>query len=406
MLNDNTIREHKLSVVRLLQPRGAVLSTLLKVAMKRWSIYEEDSRVNDASGELTLTYDEAGYGTSSQLVVDYIGYEHFDLRVTIDNVTTRPIDLGRCRYRIAGALDSTIVGRLTSETIVQVGLGESSIWISTTDDEYCLNRPRNHGRPVHSGSSYRKAYQNPSDEPSVRISTTNAEFRKILNKCKGGAFCIVSRDNRIGIYNSESEQPVVTPVNTDYSIEDGVKCRNAIASVDYQMLYFALYRRKQNLEGLINTINQGSADYDITEYGIIDGKVYLVISGEGISARLLFTTTSATDTGVEIPGMQQSKKRSRRPSSTQSQIDAGRLEQLAASLAESSQVLPVDTAVEFTEEETTRLNLWLQAHSQWVTYRNQSPSTSRQVWFSHYSMMLIQTGEAPDELDFQIMSKV
>ena len=406
MLNDNTIREHKLSVVRLLQPRGAVLSTLLKVAMKRWSIYEEDSRVNDASGELTLTYDEAGYGTSSQLVVDYIGYEHFDLRVTIDNVTTRPIDLGRCRYRIAGALDSTIVGRLTSETIVQVGLGESSIWISTTDDEYCLNRPRNHGRPVHSGSSYRKAYQNPSDEPSVRISTTNAEFRKILNKCKGGAFCIVSRDNRIGIYNSESEQPVVTPVNTDYSIEDGVKCRNAIASVDYQMLYFALYRRKQNLEGLINTINQGSADYDITEYGIIDGKVYLVISGEGISARLLFTTTSATDTGVEIPGMQQSKKRSRRPSSTQSQIDAGRLEQLAASLAESSQVLPVDTAVEFTEEEATRLNLWLQAHSRWVTSRNQSPSISRQVWFSHYSMMLIQTGEAPDELDFQIMSKV
>jgi len=405
VLNDNTIREHKLSVVRLLQPRGAVLSTLLKVAMKRWSIYEEDSRVNDASGELTLTYDEAGTATSSQLVVDYIGYEHFDLRVTIDDVTTRPINLGRCRYRIAGALDSTIVGRLTSETIVQVGLGESSIWISTTEDEYCLNRPRNNGRPVHTGSSYRKAYQNPSDEPSVRISTTNAEFRKILNKCKGGAFCIVSRDNRIGIYNSESEQPVVTPVNTDYSIEDGVKCRNAIASVDYQMLYFALYRRKQNLEGLITTINQAE-DYDITEYGIIDGKVYLVISGEGISARLLFTTTGITDTGVEIPGMQQSKKRGRRPSSTQSQTDAGRLEQLATSLAESSQVLPVDTAVEFTEEETTRLNLWLQAHTRWVTYRNQSPSTSRQVWFSHYSMMLIQTGEAPDELDFQIMSKV
>mgnify|MGYP001461460370 CR=1 FL=1 len=405
MLNDNTIREHKLSVVRLLQPRGAVLSTLLKVAMKRWSIYEEDSRVNDASGELTLTYDEAGTATSSQLVVDYIGYEHFDLRVTINDVTTRPINLGRCRYRISGALDSTMVGRLTSEMIVQVGLGESSTWIATTEDEYCLNRPRNNGRPVHSGESYRKAYQNPSDEPSVIISTTNAEFRKILNKCKGGAFCIVSRDNRIGIYNSESEQPVVTPVNTDYSIEDGVKCRNAIASVDYQMLYFALYRRKQNLEGLITTINQAE-DYDITEYGIIDGKVYLVISGEGISARLLFTTTGATDTGVEIPEIKERKKRTRRSSSTQSQTDAGRLEQLATSLAESSQVLPVDTAVEFTEEETTRLNLWLQAHTRWVTYRNQSPSTSRQVWFSHYSMMLIQTGEAPDELDFQIMSKV
>jgi len=405
VLNDNTIREHKLSVVGLLTNHGTMLSVLLNMAMKRWSIYEEDSRVNDASGELTLTYDEAGSATSSQLVVDYIGYEHFDLRVTIDDVTTRPINLGRCRYRIAGALDSTIVGRLVSEMIVQVGLGESSIWIATTEEEYCLNRPRNNGRPVHSGSSYRKAYQNPSDEPSVRISTTNAEFRKILNKCKGGAFCIVSRDNRIGIYNSESEQPVVTPVNTDYSIEDEVKCRNAIASVDYQMLYFALYRRKQGLEGLINTINQ-AADCDITEYGIIDGKVYLVISGEGISARLLFTTTGATDTGVEIPEMKERKKRSRRSSSTQSQTDAGRLEQLVASLAESSQVLPVDAAVEFTEEEATRLNLWLQAHSQWVTSRNQSPSISRQVWFSHYSMMLIQTGEAPDELDFQIMSKV
>lgn len=373
--------------------------------MKRWSIYEEDSRVNDASGELTLTYDEAGSATSSQLVVDYIGYEHFDLRVTIDDVTTRPVNLGRCRYRIAGALDSTIVGRLAGEMIVQVGLGESSIWIATTEDEYCLNRPRNNGQPVHSGSSYRKAYQNPSDEPSVRISTTNAEFRKILNKCKGGAFCIVSRDNRIGIYNSESEQPVVTPVNTDYSIEDEVKCRNAIASVDFQMLYFALYRRKRGLEGLISTINHGQ-DGDITEYGIIDGKVYLVISGEGISARLLFTTTGATDTGVEIPEIQKRKKRTRRSGPTQSQTDAGRFEQLETSLADSLQASPVDAAVEFTEEEATRLNLWLQAHSRWVTSRNQSPSTSRQVWFSHYSMMLIQAGESPDELDFQIMSKV
>jgi hypothetical protein len=296
--------------------------------------------------------------------------------------------------------------QLNGNLITAIGLGESSIWIATTDDEYCLNRPRNEGQPVHSGESYRKAYQNPSDEPSVRISTTNAEFRKILNKCKGGAFCIVSRDNRIGIYNSESGQPVVTPVNTDYTIEDGVKCRNAIASVDYQMLYFALYRRKQGLEGLINTINLGSADYDITEYGIIDGRVYLVISGEGISARLLFTTTGATDTGVEIPEMKERKKRTRRSSSAQSQTDVRRLEQLVTSLEEGLQVSPIEPAVEFTEEEATRLNLWLQAHSQWVTSRNQSPSTSRQVWFSHYSMMLIQTGEAPDELDFQIMSKV
>jgi hypothetical protein len=199
---------------------------------------------------------------------------------------------------------------------------------------------------------------------------------------------------------------VVTPVNTDYTIEDGVKCRNAIASVDYQMLYFALYRRKQGLEGLINTINLGSADYDITEYGIIDGRVYLVISGEGISARLLFTTTGATDTGVEIPEMKERKKRTRRSSSAQSQTDVRRLEQLVTSLEEGLQVSPIEPAVEFTEEEATRLNLWLQAHSQWVTSRNQSPSISRQVWFSHYSMMLIQTGEAPDELDFQIMSKV
>lgn len=406
MLNDNTIREHKLSVVRLSESYGTMLSTLLQVAMKRWSIYEVDVRSSDADGSLTLTYDEAGGATSSQLVVDYIGYEHFDLRVTIDDVTTRPIDLGRCRYRIAGALDSTMARQLNGNLITAIGLGESSIWIATTDDEYCLNRPRNEGQPVHSGESYRKAYQNPSDEPSVRISTTNAEFRKILNKCKGGAFCIVSRDNRIGIYNSESEQPVVTPVNTDYTIEDGVKCRNAIASVDYQMLYFALYRRKQGLEGLINTINLGSADYDITEYGIIDGRVYLVISGEGISARLLFTTTGATDTGVEIPEMKERKKRTRRSSSAQSQTDVRRLEQLVTSLEEGLQVSPIEPAVEFTEEEATRLNLWLQAHSQWVTSRNQSPSTSRQVWFSHYSMMLIQTGEAPDELDFQIMSKV
>ena len=205
MLNDNTIREHNLSVVGLPESHSAMLSTLLRVAMKRWSIYENDVRSSDADGVLTFTYDEAGSLTSSQLVVDYIGYEHFDLRVTIDDVTTRPINLGRCRYRIAGALDSTMARQLHGEFITTVGLGESSIWMATSETEYCLNRPRNTGRPVHSGESYRKAYQNPSDEPSVRISTTNADFRKILNKCKGGAFCIVSRDNRIGIYNSESE---------------------------------------------------------------------------------------------------------------------------------------------------------------------------------------------------------
>ncbi len=405
MLNDNTIREHNLSVVGLPESHSAMLSTLLRVAMKRWSIYENDVRSSDADGVLTFTYDEAGSLTSSQLVVDYIGYEHFDLRVTIDDVTTRPINLGRCRYRIAGALDSTMARQLNGEVITTVGLGESSIWMATSETEYCLNRPRNTGQPVHSGESYRKAYQNPSDEPSVRISTTNADFRKILNKCKGGAFCIVSRDNRIGIYNSESGQPVVTPVNTDYSIEDGVKCRDAIASVDFQMLYFALYRRKQGLEGLINTISRGAVDYDITEYGIIDGKVYLVISGEGISARLLFTTTGATDAGIEIPEIKQRKKRTRRSLSTQSQAEDERLEQLATSL-EGPQVSPVGPAVEFTEEEATRVNLWLVAHTRWVTSRNQRASSSRQVWFSHYSMMLIQNGESPDELDFQIMAKV
>ena len=151
MLNDNTIRENKLSVVRLSESHGTMLSALLQVAMKRWSIYEDDVRSSDADGSLTFTYDEAGSATSRQLVVDYIGYEHFDLRVTIDDVTTRPIDLGRCRYRIAGALDSTMVRQLNGEFITAVGLGESSIWISTTETEYCLNRPRNTGQPVHSG---------------------------------------------------------------------------------------------------------------------------------------------------------------------------------------------------------------------------------------------------------------
>lgn len=407
VLTNEQIREHNLSVVTINTDYASALSRLLSVAMKRWSTYEDDVRINDATGELVLTYDESGYGTSSQLVIDYIGYEHFDLRVTMNDVTTRPTNLGRCRYRIAGAIESSIAGNMNSDSnnIDAFGLGESSIWISTTEAAFCLNRPRNAGQPVHSGDSYRKAYQNPSDEPSVRISTTNAEFRKILNKCKGGTFCIVSRNNRIGIYNSELDEPEVTPVTTDYTIEDEVKCRDAIASVDFSMLYFALYRRKQGLEGLINVLSR-IGSFDITEYGIMDGKVYLVIGGEGIYARLHFTTTGATDTGVEIPEIKQRKKRTRRPESTQLQTDGGRLEQLANSLEEGLQVLPVESTVEFTEEEATRLNLWLQAHSRWVTSRNQRPSSSRQVWFSHYSMMLIQQGEAPDELDFQIMSKV
>lgn len=405
MLTNEQIREHNLSVVTINTGHALALSRLLSVAMKRWSTYEDDVRTNDAAGELVLTYDESGHGTSSQFVVDYIGYEHFDLRVTMNDVTTRPINLGRCRYRIAGAIESSIAGTLNNESIDAFGLGESSIWISTTEAQFCLNRPRNTGQPVHSGDSYRKAYQNPSDEPSVRISTTNAEFRKILNKCKGGTFSIVSRNNRIGIYNSELDEPEVTPVTTDYTIEDEVKCRDAIASVDFSMLYFALYRRKQGLEGLINVLSR-IGDFDITEYGIMDGKVYLVIQAEEISARLHFTTTGATDAGVEIPEIKERKKRTRRSNSTQLQTDSGRLEQLVTSLEEGLQVSPVESTVEFTEEEATRLNLWLQAHSRWVTSRNQRPSSSRQVWFSHYSMMLIQQGEAPDELDFQIMSKV
>jgi len=347
--------------------------------MKDWNLIDSDLRSNNSDGVLSISYKDC---PEQQIVLDYIGYEYFDLNVKIDSVTTQPNNIGDCRYVVSGQIHYGLSG----SNLQYLGLGESSIWMAGPESNQAVDITRD-SRNVGLREAFRREYREDLVTPTLRVSTTNANFRKVLNTCKSGTFCVLKRDNRVGIYNSDKSTPTVTPVQ-------GAEWQGliSVASVDYSIMYYALYRRKQNLLGIMNILST-MGDYDITEYGIIDGRLYLVIGSQGFSARLLFTDSSAVDTGVEIPDV-----KTKRTNNSASRRSAPQSEVAMPAVAE--------VTIDFTEEESTRLNLWMAAHSQWVTSRNQQPSTSRQVWFSHYSMMLIQSGGTPDELDFQIMSKV
>jgi len=375
VLTNEEISEYNLTVVSKSGHAARATLSLMNVVTRTESVERPDDFLRSREGSLDIEVVSAL--EDSSIVVEYIGYEHFDLNIKIANVVTRPINFGTRKY--FGSRIGLSNSMRESDDIIEFGLGETSLWLNDIHRNDQLTR-------VGLDVIYRKKYVEASVTPSVSIATTNAEFRTFLNKCKGDTFCIVSRNNRVGIYNNGVGNNLkITPIPcSDENSDD-------IAGVDYLVIYNSLYRRKQSCLGLINTLSD-IGDYDIVEFGIIDNKVYIIVEGVDFTARLLYHSRSDLNTEVVIPVV--TKKTKKRKTQPQPEV---------VYIVEPEPEIEQTT---FTEEEEAQLSLWLNAHAEWVNSRGQPLSQSRAVWFSHYSMMLIRRGETPNELDIQIMSKV
>ena len=381
MLTNEEIIQNKVTVVNKTGLASAATLSLLESAMRTESVQTPDTFHRSETGSMELLVEESG--TTTSLVLAYEGNQHFDLEVTIRDVTTRPVGLDQRKY-FAGYVHLT--RDITVGNVMEFGVSETGIWINTPNANHRLTLPNDNS------VCYRKQYEAPSVTPSVAIKTTNVNFRALLNKCKGDTFCIVSKDNRIGIYNNGvGDNEKISPLPSSDHVSDHM------AGVDHLVIFNSLYRRKQSCMGAINKLSL-LGDVDIVEYGIIEGRVYVMIEGEDYSARLTYHSVSGLNTEVEIPAARTKKQPKRSATRAIS-------EYLAISDV-SIEPLPEVEPIDFTEEEVIRLRVWLSAHQEWVASRNQSLSNSRAVWFSHYSMILIRRGESPDELDIAIMSKV
>jgi len=381
VLTNEEIIQNQITVVNKLGPASSATLSLLQSTMRIESVQVTDLWYRSETGSMELLVEESGATTS--LIVAYEGNQHFDLEVTINDVTTRPVRLGQRKY--FGGQVSLSRSIEVGETM-EFGLSEIGLWINTPGDSQRTTQ-------LTSGECYRKQYTARSVTPSVAIKTTNVIFRALLNKCKGDTFCIVSKDNRIGIYNNGvGDDQKITPITCSDEHSDHM------AGVNHLVIFNSLYRRKESCMGVINQLSR-LGDVDIVEYGIIEGRVYVMIEGEDYSARLTYHSMSGLNTEVEIPAVRTKKQPKRR---AVTQIPVERTIDIVAQEEPTLEVEPID----FTAEEIARLGVWERAHEEWCVSRDQRYSNSRAVWFSHYSMMLIRRGEAPDELDITIMSKV
>ena len=381
MLTNEEIIQNKVTVVNKTGLASAATLSLLESAMRAESVQIPDTFYRSDTGSMELLVEKSG--TTTSLVLAYEGNQHFDLEVTIRDVTTRPVGLDQRKY-FAGHVRSLM--HISIGNVMEFGVAETGIWINTPEVNHRLT-------PINDNSiCYRKQYEAHSVTPSVAIKTTNVNFRALLNKCKGDTFCIVSKDNRIGIYNNGvGENQKITPLPSSDHVSDHM------AGVNHLVIFNSLYRRKQSCMGVINKLSL-LGDVDIVEYGIIEGRVYVVIEGEDYSARLTYHSMSGLNTEVEIPAARTKKQ----PKRSATRAISEYLEISDVSIEPLPEVEPIN----FTDEEVARLLVWSSAHQEWVSSRRQPLSNSRAVWFSHYSMMLIRRGEAPDELDITIMSKV
>jgi hypothetical protein len=382
VLTNEEIIQNKVTVVNKTGLASAATLSLLESAMRTESVQTPDIFHGSGTGSMELLVEESG--TTTSLVLAYEGNQHFDLEVTIRDVTTRPVGLDQRKY-FAGHVQPS--RHITVGNVMEFGVAETGIWINTPETNHRLT-------PINdNGICYRKQYKAHSVTPSVAIKTTNVNFRALLNKCKGDTFCIVSKDNRIGIYNNGvGEDQKITPLPSSEKYNSA-----HMAGVDHLVIFNSLYRRKQSCMGAINKLSL-LGDVDIVEYGIIEGRVYVMIEGEDYSARLTYHSVSGLNTEVEIPAARTKKQ----PKRSATRAISEYLEISDVSIEPLPEVEPIN----FTAEEHARLNVWERAHEEWCVSRDQRYSNSRAVWFSHYSMMLIRRGEAPDELDVTIMSKV
>lgn len=377
MLSNEQIRDEHLSVIETNRLTGFALSHIMQKSARSRSVWESDTWITTMNGELAIDIE------NDLLRVSYLGHQDYDLVVEVNDLRRNTVE-GDQRYVVYQTAPASFRGLVTSGRL-QIGLNESRLYWGGTHDE------TNQVCDTNTGFSIRKNPKPYRFEPTLRYIITNANFRKTLNKCKNGTFCIITRNNKIGIFANGEDAPTVYPLHSD-----GQEFTDAIAGVDYLTIYNSLYRRKQSDLGLMNRLSS-IGDFDITEFGIVDNRVYVRIGGEGITATFTYHSVTGIPE-VEIPA---STTRRRRRRQTQ-EVIPNPVEVWEDSLNELSD----HDEVVWTTEEQDRLILWQAAHGMWCIDRNQDLSNSRAVWFTHYSMGLIRNGDAPDELDIQIMSKV
>lgn len=380
MISNELIRNDQLSVIETDIPSGLAIAQIMRQACRISSLWEEDSWEISIDGLMVIET----FGPS--LRISYQNYQHYDLIIEVETLTRNTVNEDR-RY-FSGSINGRAFRNphtAEDEARLTIGLGDRSIYWGSTAEANLAQQVAASDRCL------RKNLKEYRFEPCARYLTTNPEFRKTLNKCKNGTFCIITRNNKIGIFANREDAPTVFPLASD-----GQEFTDAIAGVDYLTIYNSLYRRKQSDLGLMNRLSS-IGDFDITEFGIVDNRVYVIISGEGITATLMYHPVSGIPE-VEIPANTRRRRR-RRPVQEVIPDPAHVWEETLIEISESDEVV-------WTEEEDARLILWQDAHAMWCNDRNQERSNSRAVWFSHYSMALIRNGQAPDELDFQIMSKV
>lgn len=378
MLSNEQIRNEQLSVIETTETHGFAIAQIMHKSTRYRSAWEQNAWYTLPTGAFAMDIEKDFFRIS------YQGFKDYDVVIEVNDLVRNTVDDDQ-RYvinHIAQAFRNIITdGRL------QIGLTESRVYWGSTTQETTVMHDTNRN------FSLRKSLKEYRFEPSLRYLTSNAEFRKILNKCKTGTFCIITRNNQIGIFANREEAPTVHPIHTAGRYGDAA---DAIAGVDYLTIYNSLYRRKASDLGLMNRLSS-IGDFDITEFGIIDNRVYVRISGEGFTATFTYHSVDGIPE-VEIPA--DTKRRRRRRQEQEVIPDPVHVwEETLIEISESDEVV-------WTTEEEDRLILWQDAHVRWCNERNQERSNSRAVWFSHYSMALIRNGEAPDELDIQIMSKV
>ena len=216
-------------------------------------------------------------------------------------------------------------------------------------------------------------------EPTVRVTTTNARFTAMLRKFrKKETFCVAANESAISIFSSGDEEPVRSFAASES--HDSL----TVAGAPYSIIYDTLYSRKSESLGLINRLTNMGLSFDLTEYGIIKGRIYVTVSMGTASATLLFE--GITPSKIDIPELP-STARQRRGASTDS-MDKTVLEK------------------DWNEAEQTIIQQWRLAHQEECDSKNKPYSDSIQRWFSDYTMMLIRSGDSPSEMDLDIMSRL
>ena len=329
--------------------------------------------------ELDYTFDVI---TNEKLIVTIYGHENFDVRfeAVMKEVEDHPyVDE---RYIVRRA---SVRGLFGVNSIPQLKLSSHAVAFDSWGSKTIVEK---------TGTMIKyEAKENPF-RPQVRIGTTNAEFRKLLLRCKDKSFCLSVHNNEIGIFTHGEDKPVYS-----FKVNDTYATRYW-AGADFETIFNSLYRRLSSDEGLIKRLSV-LYDIDITEYGIIDNRIYVKVEQEGLAIYLMFnglTPIDFADYQLTLP----EKLRLRRGYKDE------RWQSVDKPISEETIVSEPTalTTIEWTTEEEARIQQWRTSHVDRCKARNKPESESIQQWFSDYAMMLIKDGNSPSDLDFNIMSRL